>query len=625
MKYKNYINAILAIALLFPILTLAQDKEKGKNPETLEELQTAIERVLKRTKTPAVGVALVNENGPVWVAGLGKADIAADKDADENTMFRIGSTSKMFVSLAILKLAEEGRVSLKDVVRDLVPDVEFENRWSDTHPILVEHLLEHTTGWDDIHMCEFAYDPSPQVSLKEGLDYHPHSRTSRWIPGTRYAYCNSGPPVAAYIVEKITGQSFEDYVKQYFFDPMGMEHMTYVYSDAYDKLKATLYDNGTPATYWNIIMRPSGSINASAKDMANMVAFFINGGVVDSVAIISEASLKRMETSSTTNGAKIGIQHGYGLSNYSSPYKSFVYRAHNGGVNGGLTELAYLPEYKVGYAFMINSNSSSAFGKISNLIREFQTRDYSSDEIISNIKLTEEQKGIAGLYEPASPRAQAFHYLKRILGIQRIWFQGDTLILGELIGDARDTLLPAGNSQFMSSKTGLTKITLVNDLLDGEMVQNGSRSLKPISAVQVYGQLIIGLLWLLLIPTTIVFGIIWCIRFWMSEISGGANVQVRLWPLLASCFAAASVVFILIGVTDASADLGVMSGVSVSIMVFTLGYGLASFWSVVTIIKNRNSKKNKAAYIYSMLVSAVHFIVSSYLFWHGVIGLRTWA
>ena len=68
----------------------------------------------------------------------------------------------MFVSLAILKLQEEGRISLKDKVRDLVPEIEFKNPWEETSPILVGHLLEHTSGWDDVHFTEYANnDPKP--------------------------------------------------------------------------------------------------------------------------------------------------------------------------------------------------------------------------------------------------------------------------------------------------------------------------------------------------------------------------------------------------------------------------------------------------------------------------------
>ena len=96
-------------------------------------------------------------------------------------------------------------------VRKLAPEVWFENRWEASDPVRVVNLLEHTTGWDDMHLHEYAVDAPPSLGLREALDSYHRSRISRWPPGTRMAYCNSGPPVAAYIVEKITHQRFEDY------------------------------------------------------------------------------------------------------------------------------------------------------------------------------------------------------------------------------------------------------------------------------------------------------------------------------------------------------------------------------------------------------------------------------
>ena len=83
------------------------------------------------------------------------------------------------------------------------------------------NLLEQTTGWDDLHFREYAEKSPDSMSLREGLDYDHHSRTSRWPPGTRMAYCNSGPAVAACVVEKLTGEKFEDFVQQNLFNPSG--------------------------------------------------------------------------------------------------------------------------------------------------------------------------------------------------------------------------------------------------------------------------------------------------------------------------------------------------------------------------------------------------------------------
>lgn len=95
---------ILVLSLVLTGKIIAQTQEEPATPTTIDELRIAIEKVLEETQTPAVGVAMVNQDGPVWIAGLGKANLENNVYANENTMFRIGSVSKMFVALAILKL-----------------------------------------------------------------------------------------------------------------------------------------------------------------------------------------------------------------------------------------------------------------------------------------------------------------------------------------------------------------------------------------------------------------------------------------------------------------------------------------------------------------------------------------
>ena len=208
----KFITRFLLIGLLATACFAQNKKDETPKPaQSIEELKQQLEKILKDTHTPGMSVAIVHREGPEWIAGLGKADVAADRATTSETLFRIGSTSKAFAALSILKLANEGKLSLEDPVHKLVPEVWFQNRWEASDPVRVVDLLEHTTGWDDMHFREYAKD-APGMSLREALDYDHHSRISRWRPGTRMAYCNSGPAVAAYIVEKITGQRFEDYV-----------------------------------------------------------------------------------------------------------------------------------------------------------------------------------------------------------------------------------------------------------------------------------------------------------------------------------------------------------------------------------------------------------------------------
>ncbi|MEP1096963.1 MAG: serine hydrolase domain-containing protein [Cyclobacteriaceae bacterium] len=621
MKAINKINILVSLLFLSAV-SYSQESEEPESPKTVPELQSAIEKVLEETGTPAAGVAMVHGDSVVWVAGLGQANIENEVAADENTMFRIGSTSKMYASLSILKLQQEGRVSLKDKVRDLVPDVEFENPWAETAPILVEHLLEHTTGWDDIHLTEYAFQLPDSSRLKEGLDYHPHSRISRWMPGTRMSYCNSGPPVAAYIVETITGQKFEDYVQETFFDPMGMENMSYYNTEAYKKLGASLYIRRRPQEYWQIIMRPSGSINASATDMAKMVRFFLNRGRVDTVQIISEESLKRMETSATTIGGRAGLEYGYGLSNYSSSFRGFVYRSHNGGVNGGAADFSYLPMHNVGYAIMINSGSGAALRRIGNLIREFQTKD-----LVANEKdwSTATSEGIAGYYTPINPRNQTFYFLERLLNVEKVWQKQDTVYRQDLLGGNVTKYLQKGDREYISPETGKISLVRVEDPLDGDAIQANTDVLKRSSAWFVFGQLIIGGLWILLVISSMIFGCIWAIRYWIGTIEGGSNIWVRLWPLITSFLFLVAVIAFMIGSIDPFALLGRVSVISISLMILTICFAVGAAWSVFYIYKERGATINKIIYWHSAMLAGLHMVATCYLLWHGVIGIRIWS
>src|SRR4051794_17570795 len=113
----------LGLLLIFMRSACAAEPQPPAWPKTLDELQQRIEKVVVDQNVPGIGIALIDREGPVWVTGWGKADLKSGRAADQDTLFRIGSVSKMFAGLAVLKLVEEGKLSLDDKVRDRVPDV----------------------------------------------------------------------------------------------------------------------------------------------------------------------------------------------------------------------------------------------------------------------------------------------------------------------------------------------------------------------------------------------------------------------------------------------------------------------------------------------------------------------
>lgn len=165
------------LLLASTVSALAENGPQQRSLQTIPALQQQLEKILRDTHTPGAGIALVSREGPIWVAGLGVANVAQNRPATAGTLFRIGSTSKMFVALSVLKLQAEGRLNLQDTLRSRAPDVPFANPWETTDPIRIVHLLEHTTGWDDNSvpnaLREVEGTPTPEPTRSEGLINYP--------------------------------------------------------------------------------------------------------------------------------------------------------------------------------------------------------------------------------------------------------------------------------------------------------------------------------------------------------------------------------------------------------------------------------------------------------------------
>jgi len=618
---------LLCSLLVSTCFAQATKDDAPKPAQSIAELRQQLEKILADTHTPGVSVAIVHRDGPEWVAGLGKSNVAANQATTEETLFRIGSTSKAFASLSILKLANEGKLSLLDPVHKLVPEIWFENRWEATDPVRVVDLLEHTTGWDDMHLPEYAKD-AKGMTLREGLDYYHHSRISRWRPGTRMAYCNSGPPVAAYIVEKITGQRFEDYVTQNFFLPIGMKTATY-FEQPSPQL-TTLYhpDGKIPYPYWNILLRPAGSINASAKDMAAYLQFYLNRGAVGGVQVMPSASIDRMETPTRTWEAQQGLKAGYGLSNYTSFHDGFEYHGHNGGVDGGITDMSYMPEYGVGYFYSINSANGAAFGKIGDAIRAYITRSLTRQPVPAVGQLPANAQQYAGWYEFASPRNELSHFLEKLLGMSRVRFGSGNLLLTN-IGQIDQPFVPVSGSQFRylpkkDHPEPVATAILLSPNAEGRFVYIGG-TLKRIPTWFAFAEIALVAWFLLAFVSILLYAPFWIIGGFFKKRRRPAERAMRLWPLIAVISLLAFVGLVILTGDDGIARLGHMTIWSFGIFLTTLIFAVASLASAVALWLARNTEIRRSVRWFSIAVTTALLIAAVYLAYWGVIGIRTWA
>ncbi|MES2823059.1 MAG: serine hydrolase [Pseudomonadota bacterium] len=597
-----------------------------KIPETIAELKIELEKIRTETDTAAIGIAIANQDGPIWIAGLGEANREKHIKADENSLFRIGSTSKIFVGLSVLKLVEEGKLHLNDKLQDLAPEIAFENPWEATNPILAAHLLEHTTGWDT-RPAEYANEAPDHVSLQEGLadPIRIKARTSRWVPGTRHAYSNTGPVVAAYVVEKIAHKKYEDFVQENFFNPLQMNSSTFFKTTNYLQHAATPYVNNEPQEYAQMYSRPSSSLNSSPKDMAQLLQFFIHKGAIKHQVILSPESIRTMQTPQTTLGAKQGIASGYALTMEISgnDQPNIALYGHSGQIPGALTEFTYIPELKTGYVFMITTNSGETYRRIQQLIREYLLKNIHSKPEHA-IELPPEFQQLAGFYRQINPRGDFERIKSDIEGVMKFSVSDNRLHREPFWGGWKSNDYATNNKNLMNPYTGLPSIAIVQDPLAGEVVQVDGATYQKVSAFSVYGRLVLLVGLVIFSATSILFALIWLPRRAFGKLPHSSSVQVRCFPLAASiCLILLPLMPMIFG--DDLLDIVRLSPTSGSIFLLSIIYPLLACYSLFVVYKNRSAPLNSWVRWHSMLLTILHLGFTIYIASYGLIGFRFWA
>ena len=263
-------------------------------PKSVQELKVKIDSIFIETNIPGAAVAIVSADSILWIGTFGFANLETGDPVTENTHFCIGSCTKSFTGLGFLKLLDEGRIDLNTPVREIAPEIKIKNPWADTHPVRIVHLLEHTSGFEDSHNKWF-YFKEPMMSLRQALEEMAHLHKVRWQPGTRFCYSSPGITLAGYVLEKVSGQRYEDFMKQALLKPIGMKTTTIGSSKECKQRIAVGYgkDNNPFPVYYDYD-EPAGALNCSIREIAQFVRFMLNSGAVGQEQIISDSLFEKI-------------------------------------------------------------------------------------------------------------------------------------------------------------------------------------------------------------------------------------------------------------------------------------------------------------------------------------------
>ena len=589
----------------------------------IEELKAAVRDVLDEHGIPGASIALVDRDGAIWTGGVGKADVAAGVAVTADHRFRVGSVAKSITALAVMRAVEEGLLDLSAPVRELAPEVEFSNRWHATDPVTVAMLLEHTTGFDDMRPREFAMRDDPDLPLAEALAYNPGSRESRWRPGTRMSYSNTGPGFAAYILEKATGQTFEEYVREQVLDPLGMAGATFRRpEDGSSTAKGYQADGVTEARWDHVIYRPSGGLSVSARDMGRYLRMMINRGIVDGVAFLAPETITRMESPTTTLAARQGFAYGYGLGSRPWIANGHVFHGHGGGITGFKAMTGYSSELGVGFHVAVNGGSGG-WREIPPLVATHLTRGFAKPEGERTTLSDAELRAATGWYQLATPRLQLVHTVLRFFALHRITTDGGRLYIAPTGGERRE-LVPVTPTSFRYGDEPVATVFLVDDGEGNRVLQRGTGgSDVEIGGTWLYARTLVAATTLALLISGPLFALVW-----VPGKLFGLFGTVRWWSGMLPVLAVLSLVgYLVVPIASVSgpSDLGTRTAATTTIYVGSFVFLGLTVASLVASTRSYFAETSRFARVHGTLVSLACAVALVYLWGNGLIALQTWA
>ncbi|MEZ2443865.1 serine hydrolase [Chitinophaga sp. RCC_12] len=408
---KLLIIAMYSMLIYLPLISFGQHLER--------ELDAMLTRTFPPTG-PGAAVLVAKANKIVYRKAFGKANLELNIALKPDHVFRIGSITKQFTACAILKLAEEGKLSLQDEITKFIRDYPVPD-------VTIEQLLTHTSG---INTSAGAWTPetrkrdfTPQA-LIDSFKHQP----SDFLPGEGFRYNNNGYVLLGHIIEYVSGMPYETYISENFFKPLRMKNSGYdnTASIIPGRISGYQKDNDTykNADFLSMTQPYSaGSILSTVEDL-----YIWNKALMDG-KVLSRKSLEKAHTShQLNNGNFTAYGYGWWLGNIQgSPDIK-----HDGLINGFSTFTVYLPKEKVFVAVFTNCENNNPEVIGSKIAGIAIGKPYHTNEIGLPIA---QLKSYAAIYESATEGQRTVSY-------------EDGRLLYFVKGGPKEQLIPFGNDKF---------------------------------------------------------------------------------------------------------------------------------------------------------------------------------
>ena len=386
----------LAIAILTSACGTPPKKPPVKQVETrATRTDNFIDTALTSAKIVGLSIAVIRDAKVVYAKGYGFSNLAKKTKSTEKTLYLLASAAKPVTAVAALQLVDKGLLKLdKDINTYL--SFKVENPSNKNTAITLRHLLSHVSSiqeTDDIFQnvllklySKNTDSPIPLLDFckdyltPKGKHYNPENYDTK-APGKEYIYSNVGYGLIGHLVERGSKKDFEEYSQANIFGPLKMRKTTWRLAKVDRDQTSTLYKNeysqvAQAVEPYGFPDYPSGSLRSNVLEMSNFLQMLLNRGMFANQRVLSEASVKQMET---VQFPKIDKLQTLGLLRSEAGAIRFY---HDGGELGATTLIAYIPQYKLGVVILANTSGDdddseatldqaiSAIGKY--LLKEFK-------------------------------------------------------------------------------------------------------------------------------------------------------------------------------------------------------------------------------------------------------------
>ncbi|HEY4876117.1 MAG TPA: serine hydrolase [Puia sp.] len=363
--------------LLLLIATITSSAQKKSEDKRFAGLDTAFARVLKTWHAAGFAVVVVEKNRVIYANGFGYRDQENKIPVTPNTLFAIGSCTKAFTASLIGMLRQDGKVDYDKPVRNYLPDLKFFNDEMN-NKITLRDMMSHRTGLPRHDLSWYFFNTQSRDSLIQRIQYMEPSAGLR----EKWQYNNFMFLVLGVVVEKITGKSWEDNIREKIFQPLGMSSSVLTISDLMKSNDVAIgyevkNDSIIKKTdYYHIdAMGPAGSINSSVNDMAKWVITWINGGKYEGKEIIPAAHVTEAMSSQMIIGGALPDKEkpdlyfaNYGFGWFLSSYRGHYRVEHGGNIDGFSASTSFFPSDSIGIVVLTNQNNSVVPSIVRNII-----------------------------------------------------------------------------------------------------------------------------------------------------------------------------------------------------------------------------------------------------------------